>query len=99
MNPILSDLTIATATFEARHTLERRQRIALARAARPAGREGLLVRLASAIRQVIDPRGYALSQVRPVEQPAAAAPAPAPRLAPVHELPLATTDPSTRRAA
>jgi hypothetical protein len=62
VNPILSDLDIRISTIEAEAGLAARQRRHLAQGS-PAPRSGLASSLLSAVRQFLDPRGYALAVV------------------------------------
>jgi hypothetical protein len=78
VNPILSDLDIRISTIEAEAGLTARQRRHLAKGS-PASRSGLALSLLSAVRQFLDPRGYALAVVasrersRPAIRPARSA--------------------------
>ena len=73
MNPILSDLDIRISAIEAEAGLAARQRLHLAKAAAgPRARLGSA--LLNAVRQFIDPRGYALAVIGSREGPRQARP-------------------------
>ncbi len=65
MHPIMSDLDITIRQFEHKQALHTFQRQMLARdIASITGRQGLLGRLADTVREFLDPRGFALQQLR-----------------------------------
>ena len=65
MHPIMSDLDITVRQFERSKEQQAFHQQMLARdVARWNGTRGLIGRLADAVREFVDPRGYALQQVR-----------------------------------
>ena len=63
MNPVMSDLAIFIANHEAQVALESRQRTALGTARSRSAFSALVANVVNAIRQFLDPRGYAMAQL------------------------------------